>query len=111
MDRRNFLRSMFALAGATVASTVLVSKEAQAASVLDQLKAMESDADKPAADAVEVQGGGGRGGFGGGRGGFGGGYGRGGGQFIYRGGGGSRWRRRFDGYDWRWVNICRPRYY
>lgn len=61
MDRRNFMRSLFAMTGAGALATTFAGK-AEAASLLDELKAMEGqelsntpEADLPAEDASESQ--------------------------------------------------------
>lgn len=60
MDRRSFIRSMFMAAGAVTTGIALMPRQAEAAGLLDTLKAMEKSppaappADLPAPDAQEV---------------------------------------------------------
>lgn len=86
MDRRSFLTAIFGGMGACAVSAALTPASAQAASVFDQLQAIEAGghdpADLPAEDAIETQN---RGGRGGGR--TGGGRVGGGGGRVVRGGG------------------------
>ena len=59
MDRRSFIRSMFMAAGAVATGVALMPRQAEAAGLLDTLKAMEKSppatppADLPAPDAQE----------------------------------------------------------
>ncbi|HEY8580378.1 MAG TPA: hypothetical protein VIL72_10860 [Beijerinckiaceae bacterium] len=56
MDRRNFMRALFALGGAGVVASTIGGR-AEAATLLDELKAMETapQADLPAEGAADSQ--------------------------------------------------------